>query len=364
MIHSCHYFGCRHFLVLGLMTGLGASFAGCSIGPQTMSRDRVSYGDALANSARQELLKNIVRIRYMESPVFISINSVVNQYSLETTVNAGASWTWGGQFAGTGNSIGAQTRFADRPTITYSPLVGRRYTETIVTPIKPESLMALIESGWKVANIFPLMVHSINGIRNRFYAGSTRQGLDPKFKQIVDLMTEMQNDGTISIRVQKSTDEEKPSFIFIFSGAHDEEEQGQIGELKMLLGLDPDAERYRIVFGSAARDDTEIAIVTRSILAVLADMSSYVRVPEEHIAEGRALPGAPQDESMSHPLVVQSGRNEPGDAFIKIRHRELWFWIDDTDMRSKRTFLNLVIFSTLAESADAGQTPLLTISAG
>ena len=83
-----------------------------------------------------------------------------------------------------------------------------------------------------------------------------------------------------------------------------------------------------------------------------------------HIAEGRALPGAPHDEGMSHPLVVLSGSHEPEDTFIKIRHRELWFWIDDTDMRSKRTFLSLVIFSTLAESADAAQTPLLTIPAG
>ncbi|MCZ6835843.1 MAG: hypothetical protein O7G85_08725 [Planctomycetota bacterium] len=347
----------------GLSLLLVVTMTGCSIGPQTLSRDRVSYGDALANSARQELLKNIVRLRYMESPVFVSINSVVNQYALETTVNAGASWNWGGQFAGTGNAIGATSRFSDRPTITYSPLVGKRYTESIITPIKPASLMSLIESGWKVERIFPLMVHSINGIRNRFYAGSTTQELDPKFKQIVDLMAEMQNDGTISIRVQKSTDDEKPSFVFIFSGAHNVEEEGQIGELKALLGLAPDAERYRIVFGSAARDDTEVAIVTRSILAVLADMSSYVRVPEEHMAEGRALPGAPHGEGMSFPLIVQSGTNEPEDAFIKIQHRDIWFWIEDTDMQSKRTFLQLVIFSTLAESPDAAQTPLLTIPA-
>ena len=51
-------------------------------------------------------------------------------------------------------------------------------------------------------------------------------------------------------------------------------------------------------------------------------------------------------------------------AFIKVRHRKLWFWIDDTDMNSKRTFLSLVIFSTLAESSDGAQTPLLTIPAG
>lgn len=364
MIHSRRYSGSLRVLALGLATSLGVMLPGCSIGPQTMSRDRVSYGDALARSGREEMLKNIVRVRYMESPVFLSINSVVNQYALESTVSVGADWHWGGQFDGTGNAIGATGRYSDRPTITYSPLVGERFTESILTPIPPESMMALIESGWKVQAIFPLIIHSINGIRNRFYAGATRQGLDPKFIQIVDLMTKMQNEGIMSIRVQKSTDEMTPSFVIIISSARDDQQQGMITQLKNLLGLDPDADRYKIVFGAVAQDGSEIAILTRSVLAILADMSSYVQIPEAHVAEGRALPSAPVGEGMEHPLVIHSGAKEPEDVYVKVMHKDTWFWIEDKDLKSKRTFFSLMLFSTLAESSEAARTPLLTIPTG
>ncbi len=160
---------------------------GCSIGPQIMPRERVKYGHAMAQSSREELLLNIVRLRYLELPHFLSVNSMVNQYSLESEVSAGA----------------------------------------------------------------------------------TRQALDPRFKQIVDLMDRMQRDETMCIRVESTPDEKKPSFAFIISNAHDEEERGRIAELKALLGLNPDTDHYRIVFSSLQKDNMEIALVTRSVLSIL-----------------------------------------------------------------------------------------------
>lgn len=339
---------------------------GCSIGPRTMPRDRLDYGHALARSAREEILTNIVRLRYMESPLFMSITSVVNQYSLESTVKANAAWNWGSPTAPDAlMGLGAESRFADRPTITYAPMVGRHFTESIVRPVAPEAVLTLIEAGWKVNSLFPLAVHSINGIRNRFYGGASSQALDARFVRIVELLAQMQDDGTISIRVIDSGgDDTKPGFVLMISRADTETERQGIAELKNLLGLDPDAGRYRLVFGSAATDATEIAIVTRSVLAILADMSSYVRVPDQYVADGRAPPGAPLDDGMRHPLVIHSGARRSEDAYVAVRHRDLWYWIDDRDLTSKRTFTILQLVATLAESPDAAQTPLLTIPAG
>ena len=330
-----------------------------------MPRDRFDYSEALARSASEELLTNIVRLRYLETPTFMSVTSVVSQYSMESQLNGGAQWGWGGSSPlSSGASIGAATSFADRPTITYAPMVGRHFTESILTPMRPEAILAMIESGWKVNSLFPLTVHSINGIRNRFYLGATRQALDPRFEQMVDIMASMQEEGTLSIRVIKAEDDTAPAFVLMISGADSDAERHKIGELKELLGLDPNIERYKVVFGSAARDSTEIAIVTRSVLAILADMSSYVRVPEQHITEGRASPGAPTDDGMLHPLIVHCGEAEPADGYVKIRYRDAWYWIDDKDLNSKRTFAVLRLLATLAESPEAAQTPLLTIPAG
>jgi hypothetical protein len=336
---------------------------GCSIGPQTLPRDRLAYGQSLAQSAREQLLMNIVRIRYLESPMFTSVTSVVNQYSLEGTVATNAGWQWGSP-SGSSLGVGAGGRFADRPTITYAPMVGPQFAKSILTPIRPEAVLAMIESGWKVNGLFPLTVHSINGVRNRFFAGASAQALDPRFTQIVELLSQMQENGTVSIRVIESEDQMTPSFVMMISGADSDVERGKIDELKDLLGLDPDADRYTIVFGSAAKDATEIAVVTRSILAILADMSSYVRVPEAHTVEGRATPGAPLDDGMQHPLAVHCSDVQPDDAYVTIQHRDLWYWIADRDLNSKRTFTILQLLSTLAESPDAAQTPLLTIPAG
>ncbi len=336
---------------------------GCSVGPETMPRDRFEYGHALARSAREELLMNIVRFRYMEAPMFMSISSVVNQYSLEGELNGGGQWGWGAGPSSTAR-VGGAARFADKPTITYAPMVGRHFTESVITPMRPEAVLALVESGWTVKGLFPLTVHSINGIRNRFHVGDNQQALDPRFAQMVDIMAQMQQEGTLSIRVVTPDDESKPTFVLMISIARNDEDNERILELKRMLGLNPDAERYRIVFGSAAKDDTEIAFVTRSILGILADMSSYVEVPEQHILEGRVAPGAPRDESLRHPLIVHSSENEPPDGFVQIRYRDLWFWIDDKDLHSKRTFAVLQLLATLAESPGAAQTPLLTIPAG
>ena len=49
---------------------------------------------------------------------------------------------------------------------------------------------------------------------------------------------------------------------------------------------------------------------------------------------------------------------------MKVHHRDIWFYIDNRDLLSKRTFMILMLMSTLAESPEAAQTPLLTISAG
>lgn len=337
--------------------------SGCSIGPQTVSRDRVSYGDALANSTREELLKNIVRVRYMESPVFLTISSVVNQYSLESTVSAGASWDWGSA-AGTGNTVGASGKFSDRPTITYAPMVGKKFTETILRPIQPESLMSLVESGYRVDALFPLIVHSINGIRNSYYAGRSSQALDPRFREIVDLLSTMQQNGELSIRVEQAPDDSQPSFVVIIAPHESDEARQRVLELKSLLGMNPNLARYRIVFGAAPRDDSEIAMVTRSILTILGDMSSYVQVPEEDITLGRTRPGAPEDETVRRPLLVHCTDTDPEHAYVKVRHRDHWFWINDRDLESKRTFFALVLLTTLAESSEAAQAPLLTIPAG
>ena len=56
--------------------------SGCGVGPSMMRADRLTYNDAIQFTERQELLLNIVRLRYNEGPEFLATNSISTQLPL------------------------------------------------------------------------------------------------------------------------------------------------------------------------------------------------------------------------------------------------------------------------------------------
>src|SRR5262245_34732505 len=113
-----------------LLTVLG--LAGCaSIGPRTVARDRFDYTTAVAESWKSQMLLNLVKLRYGDTPVFLDVGQIVSGYTVETALSANATiFSASGIVPGVPDSsvgLGAQGRYTDRPTITYAPLVGERF---------------------------------------------------------------------------------------------------------------------------------------------------------------------------------------------------------------------------------------------
>ena len=51
------------------------ALAACrSIGPSTVPRDQFNYNQAIADSTEEQLLLNLVRLRYAETPVFLKVS--------------------------------------------------------------------------------------------------------------------------------------------------------------------------------------------------------------------------------------------------------------------------------------------------
>jgi hypothetical protein len=46
-----------------------------------------------------------------------------------------------------------------------------------------------------------------------------------------------------------------------------------------------------------------------------------------------------------------------------VRYQDSWFWIDNRDLKSKRVFTFLMVFSSIAETGAAPQVPIVTIPA-
>ena len=357
-----------HLLRLGsLLAGCVTAVvvAGCNVGPDSVARDRVDYGDALARSGREELLRNVVRLRYLESPVFLSVNSVVNQYAIEGTVNGGVNWGFG-PTTGAGGLVGAQTTFADRPTITYSPLTGQRFATAYLRPVPVSSVLSLVQSGYRVDFLFPLLVDSINLHRNGFHAGRVDVPTDPEFTRVIQTLSTMQDLGEFHIRarVDQTSEPEIRRDFMVFDPDGDPKAIQRLAEFEVLLGIPKEARRVEIRPGSAATSDEGISISTKSLLRIISNLSIQVDVPQDAIDRGMVRVRSGDGRFPGSRLRIHSGPDRPERAYVAIEHRGDWYWIDENDLDSKEIFLWVLMLSNLTDGASGRDTPVLTIPAG
>jgi len=85
---------------------------GCThVGSKSITVDRFDYATAIGESWKQQTLLNIVKIRYMDLPVFLDVSSIVAGYSIETSGNLGGQLSSSGAIQGDSLSLGASGKF-------------------------------------------------------------------------------------------------------------------------------------------------------------------------------------------------------------------------------------------------------------
>jgi hypothetical protein len=175
--------------ILGLMMGVGCSH----LGPRSVTADRFDYGTAIADSWKQQTLLNIVKLRYMDLPMFMEVASVVSGYSMQTGVSVNGTLSSDSAIQGNFGSIGGQAIYTERPTITYVPTTGDKFLRGLITPIDPKNIFFLLQSGYAADFILSLAVESLNGVRNRSTAGGVVREADPEFLRALVLLREVQD---------------------------------------------------------------------------------------------------------------------------------------------------------------------------
>jgi hypothetical protein len=235
-----------------------------------------------------------------------------------------------------------------------------------MAPIPPAAILNLLQGGYPVDLVLRLCVHSVNGMRSRFGSGARARQADTEFYQLVEKLRSIQESGDLGLRVRKTGDQ--TATMIVFSKKPNPEVEAARGEARALLGLDPKAEEISVVYGSVAVNDKEIAILTRSMLEILIDLSSYIDVPAASATEPRTFP-TPAPEVVNdvpvEPLIrIFSSTQSPEDAFAAVPYRQEWYWIDDKDFASKRIFSFIMFLFTLTETGDKQGAPVITIPVG
>jgi predicted small lipoprotein YifL len=344
-----------------------ACVAGCaSIGPSTLPRDRFDYSQAITESWKRQNLLNIVKLRYLDPPTFVDVGQIVAGYTLETALTAGGTMVPEGAVRGDSVTLGAAARFTDRPTITYTPLTGNKFVKSLMTPIPPDSLFFTIESGWPADGVMLVAASVMNGLKNQQTSIAGVSPPTPEFLRAISLLRKIQLSGAVGLRVLQDESKRQTSVLTFRARDVPPETLEDILELRRLLKIDPDAKEIRLVFGGTAENERELAVQTRSMLHIMTTMASQVDVPPEHVAEGRATPGwvaqSPDDEKVRF-LHVRCSESSPENAFAAVKYRDRWFWIDDRDLKSKRTLALMMLFFSLADSGEREPLPLITIPA-
>ena len=277
----------NRFSFLGCILCAVIVSTGCSStnGPALIPEERSSYNQAIARSLDEQLLLNLVRLRYRDTPLFLEMNSVVSAYSFRKKGSAGGGVGWTNGTAASNLSIGGETESTEGPVVTYSPLRGEDFANRLLSPLSPITMLLLSQSGWSLERLLLCCVQHANDISNATAAAGPTPDYIPVYEQfhkLAHIFRNLQVAGLINVEMDK----DGKTVLLLLKHDEDKNLQAEIRELRNQLGLDEKAAFYRITDSPLRTAPDEIAITGRSLLAVMFFLSQGVEAPPEHITDG------------------------------------------------------------------------------
>lgn len=338
-----------------LAAAAAITLGGCaSVGPRSVVRDRFDYNSAISTSLKEQTLLNIVKLRYLDVPVFVEVAQVINSYEVQGSASAR-----GTMITDPDVELGVGGSYTVKPTITYTPLTGNQYVRGLMTPLPPEVVFFLIQSGYAADLILRTTVSSINGVLNEAPGVIDTAAADGRFLRATTLFRTLQRAGALTLSVHVRPSKERVAVVTFGSTDQPADLLAARAELESLLSLSPGAPEHVLVFGGLAPAPGEIAVQTRSLIQIMGALSARVDIPAPHhdvaFPVTDALAGAP-------PLFrVHSSIERPVGAHVAVPHRGHWFWIDDTDLATKRVFATVVLLFSLGDSNASDGLPIVTV---
>lgn len=411
----------RTMLALGLSV-VGANLAGCQLGPSTLKLSNAQYSDAMRVAESEQLLVNLVRMRYRDVPLFLGVSSISTQFQFQQSGGITGSFVEnvGAAGAKTPDSFGfsAGVAYSERPTITFAVLGGQTFQRNMLKPISVAALSLLAESGWRGDRVLRLTVEELNGLENAPRASGPTPSQAPDFRRFFEatsLINSLSLDRLLDFEFEtrkkristplpissigggdlvnaakagaefKTTEDgqqvelTKEERVLVMRFRPPAADSADAHRLRKLLRLSPgqtgfdlvEAEENEVRRSEPEQRFSALVVDTRSLTGILYYLSNGVRAPAAHENAGlvtRTVDAQGNDFDWSDVLddlfMVRSSTRKPSNAAVSVRHRGYWFYIRDDDETSKSTFLLLNQIFALQAGGVEKTKPVLTLPVG
>ena len=386
---------------------------GCSVKPKIIQKRHWQINEMIRATHIEQLLVNIVRLRYEDNPYFLEVSSITTQFAAQSNVGVNSSFPEGGANV---YGLSAGAAYTEAPVVTWSLPDSRHFYGLMLAPMGADQLTSLASAGWDATRVLQAGVKKMNRLRNKEFRVEEGIYTPPEydeFREALKLMSDLSREGVVDFaygvkssmgggkipmakmdaraipnglayglqfmtRADPNVFEplklSKPLFLR-FSKKSDADPRAK--HLRELLDLDPGKYSFGIVdTGNSGVEQlrsesgklsqvmeehpklAEIVVNNRSIMEMLFFASAFVEVPEAHVSAHIVQGGPAVDLGW---LTVRSSAREPSDAWLKVHYRGYWFYIPATDLAS-RTSLGLLdaLFESVVGNVP-GAKPLLTL---
>ena len=391
--------------------------AGGCLGPKAVQQTRMKYNEVYRSTNDEQLLMNIVRLRYADSPVFIDLPSITSQFELAG--NSNFLGGFGNQYRGrTGLGYG-DLSVRDTPTLSYHPREGREIAKALLTPLSAE-LFSVVNAGANTEQLLLMTLNDVNDVPNAARATTmTPRVADDNalFRRGTRLLATLQEREGIELAVATTDEAEnasdpvpidavqgrdllnaaKDGYAYRAKGKDQvtlvkrEKElifrvrpnfvhAPEMEELCQIFHLTPGLRQYKIkselaedvdrTLPGALGHDT-LYLNMRSVLQIMVFLSKGVCVPVEHVVGGvapvtPARDGRPYDwtKVTQGAFFVHSQKHKPKGAEVAVHYRGYWFFIPENDVNSRAVLAILEILFSLQDSDVKSTGPVLTLPVG
>lgn len=283
---------------------------GCVAANDAIRSDFTDFNSIMQYNQSQQMLLNLVRMHFRESPMFLQAGSLTASYESSTEANASAN------FPGpTTADIGFDYKFSTKPTVSYLPIEGSSYVHQFLAEISQETFELLVRSGWPISELIDLLVERVT--------------------------TEH---GEILVNRRSSAS---------FSGFEAFTTQLRQAQQLERLTLEPSKDGIRLQAGD--RSIPLRSLQFRSLLDVMFEASKNTQTPESQIE--RVKKGEAHGE-----MDIRVSQSPRSDATVSVKYAGYFYSIGQNDIRSKDT-LALLMQLYRIQAVPSGGAPLLTIPA-